>query len=197
MVRNRGFTTHHSVHGFTLLELLVVMAIMVGLMIVVIPQFNSFQRSQNLKNTALELQTNLRKAQNNAASGVKCNSTTSAASWNIEFPNSTSYQLETVCSDLTVSPAPPSAYSLPSGISVDSITLDSCSDINLIEVEADPRVIFSNISGAVGFSVDPSVGCPVSETSTKQMIITLMLDYDLSFVDVIIEKGGSIYVRSQ
>lgn len=186
--------------GFTLLELLVVIGIIASLMVILLPGFNAFNRSQTLKNTALELQTVLRKTQNHALSGVKCNSTTSAASWSIKFFNNTSYELETVCSSPAVSPTPaPSLvarYSLPGGVSINGFVKDDGTSPCTLTLTSNPvRIIFSNISAEVNFD-DSNSGCLLKDA--KKLTILLQLDSDTeNSINVIVEKGGAIYVKSQ
>lgn len=90
--------------GFTLAELLIVIIIIVSLTAFMLPKLSLFNRSQSLENEASKLQSALRVAQNNAASGIKCNSTTVASDWYIRFASNNSYFLESTCSGSSVVP---------------------------------------------------------------------------------------------
>lgn len=75
-----------SARGFTLVELLVALAILAIVGVFSLANFRSFGEENNLKNASLEMQTNLRLAQANASSGVKCQNQTNLG-WLMEFPS--------------------------------------------------------------------------------------------------------------
>lgn len=188
--------------GFTLVELLVVIAIMGSLVGLILPQFNSFNQDQSLKNAVAELQSAIRITQNNAGSGVKCSTTLPSTSWYLGFGNSDpsligkSYQIVANCADNTTST--PITYKLPGGVSIASITVND-SNPNYTCITAlnaasagNFKITFSNLSGAVDLQSD--AGCPT--LGKRSMTITLQQDSDhTNHLDVVIEKGGSIYVQ--
>ncbi|RJP46339.1 MAG: type II secretion system protein, partial [Armatimonadetes bacterium] len=112
--------------GFTLIELMVVVAILATLTVVLVPQFNNFKKTQDLADAASELQTVLRLAQSNAVSSVNCNNGDRAKNWEVGFTGGSdvvhSYQLKATCQftveALTPTPTPVSVkqYILPSRI---------------------------------------------------------------------------------
>ncbi|MDO8576948.1 MAG: prepilin-type N-terminal cleavage/methylation domain-containing protein [Candidatus Daviesbacteria bacterium] len=79
--------------GFTLIELLVVIGIMAITSVFTLANYRSFGEDQNLKNALLDVQNQLRAAQTNATTSVKCD-TQYGASWMITFINITSLQLQ-------------------------------------------------------------------------------------------------------
>jgi prepilin-type N-terminal cleavage/methylation domain-containing protein len=100
--------------GFTLIELLVVVAIMVVVFGVTIASFNSFNRQERLKQTALNFKTALRFAQTRASSGDKPTSgCTTFVGMRVLFTAS-SYVIRHVCSEGLVGAS--ETTTLPSGI---------------------------------------------------------------------------------
>lgn len=63
--------THESLQGFTLIELVVVVGILLLIGSGVIVNYNAFNENQRVKQVALTLKTNLRLAQTKALSGYK------------------------------------------------------------------------------------------------------------------------------
>lgn len=70
--------------GFTLIELLVVITIMAVIGTVTLANFGDFGEDQNLKSAVLDVQSQLRAAQANATTNLKCN-TQSSATWQVEY----------------------------------------------------------------------------------------------------------------
>lgn len=111
--------------GFTLVEILVSVAIIAMISILAIPNFKAFNESQSLNNATQDLVSTLRSAQANAQLGALCPSGRASSSWSVYFANSTSgYQLQASC----VNPSPPPATTteirsttqLPQSISLSS-----------------------------------------------------------------------------
>lgn len=170
--------------GFTLLEILAVVAIMATLVVVIVPQLTSFNKSQALDQGANQLQTALRTVQNNAQTGVVCtNNTDRASGWHLQFVDNSSYIIEPSC------PAPtpvPTTVSLPANVVIQSIMVDTCT------ANTNSSIQFSNVVGIVDFV---NTGCNI--VANSKMIISLQLGTDTSrSVKVIMDKGGSVYVSS-
>jgi prepilin-type N-terminal cleavage/methylation domain-containing protein len=70
IIKNSQFALK-NIRGFTLIELLVALGIMAILTVVALASYGSFATRQQVKNAALELQTNLRKYQAFALNGQK------------------------------------------------------------------------------------------------------------------------------
>lgn len=175
--------------GFTLIELLITVSIIGTLVVVMIPQLNSFYQRQTLQNTASEIQTVIRKIQNNATSGVNCDGWHNrSSSWMLVFTKGAgTYDSFAVCSDTTLSVTPaPTAHQLPAGAVVDKIILKGgCTD----DIQS-VFVFFTSISGKVTFiSPGASVGC---KNATGVQLDLKLNDQTQS---IVIEQGGSVYQK--
>ncbi|MCL5783890.1 MAG: prepilin-type N-terminal cleavage/methylation domain-containing protein [Patescibacteria group bacterium] len=170
--------------GFTLLEILAVVALMASLLVFVLPQLTQFNKIQGLQQGASQLQSDLREVQNNAISGVLCPDSTKASDWYLEFKNNNYYYLKPTCSPLVTTPQ----IGFPANVTIGTIYIDSCpvSPVNNLQIH------FSNISGMVNFG---NIGsCIVSPNSI--MTITLKITGISNTIKLIVEKGGAIYVSS-
>ena len=110
--------------GFTLLELLVVVAILVLVFGLSIASFNTFNRRERLKQAALNFKSVLRLAQTRAISVDKPTNgcTTFVGLW-VEFTE-TSYSTRYECSEGLV--GSPETAALPGGVSFAKIGRASC-----------------------------------------------------------------------
>lgn len=91
--------------GFSLLELLVVMGIILSLTGMVISNYSSFSNTQKVKQAGRTLKNDFRFIQNRAASGVKPSGCATLVSYRFSF-TATSYQYQPVCN---TGPAPNTA----------------------------------------------------------------------------------------
>lgn len=83
--------------GFTLVELLVVLAIMAIVGVFTLANYKSFGEDQKLKSAVLNIQSLLRQAQTNATANVKCDTSTDVlygATWMVTFDNTTTFRLQ-------------------------------------------------------------------------------------------------------
>lgn len=83
--------------GLTILELVVVIAIISLLGIVSIPALRSFNNNQQLDNTVLDFKNDLRAAQSKAASSIKCSDNTPSVKWIVHISSATQYQTIPSC----------------------------------------------------------------------------------------------------
>lgn len=195
--------------GFTLIELMVVIAIIAILVVIAIPSYNSYSNDQKLNEAVSQLQTILRQAQNNAQTGTICkigSNTYTASSW-IVILNSDQYSFTPACSGAPLTPTPSSQqYPLPSGVIISSVrivNLPNFSDINACTVapsaspDSSTAIVYKNLSSEIEFNVG-GVGCPDGVSNPNvAVVITLSLNSSSTNTqDVVVEKGGPIYVGS-
>lgn len=84
--------------GFTLVEVLVTVGILLVASAVAIPNLARFSQDQELSNTTSDIITLLRQAASNAQSGVKCRGDETSISWSVDF-SSIKYFLKAECGD--------------------------------------------------------------------------------------------------
>lgn len=84
--------------GFTLIELLIVTSIIGLLLSIGVASYNTFNRRQMIRETALDLLNNLRFAQNKASSGEKPAGCATLEGWKLEFVSG-GYQIKAVCTN--------------------------------------------------------------------------------------------------
>ncbi len=181
--------------GFTLIELIIVIAIMAAFMALVLPRFFNFNKSQDLQNEAESLKLALRTIQNNALSGVNKCTNARSSSWFIKILQRSSdnviyYQTGELCSDATTVLLEP--YYLTSDVSIDKVELKDCStDLKT----SSPQISYNNISGAVTYN-HSFAGCPIT-TSSTQMAVTLKSTADPDHpLKLTIDSGGSLVISS-
>lgn len=177
--------------GFTLIEILISIAIIALLGVVAIPNLKTFNEGQNLNNAASDLGSMLHTAQINAQTGAKCkNGYTSVEDSNDNIPggtwkvtvSSTGFTLQaSKCQNLTASPLPfpigdPFAEIHPyaqysSGISLYSIT--NCSLSN--------QIIFTQNN--------------TSLSTTCSVVLQDTIINGNKYKTICIDKGGAITIK--
>lgn len=164
-------------NAFTLIELLVVISIMALIATVTLANYQSFGEEQKLKNASLDIQSQLRTAQTNATTNLKCN-TESSATWQVEFADSTTTNLK--CQE------PSAPATLKKTLKLDTnIILHSVSGVGAgCPIGVPFTISFAPLSGSI--------------TPGAANCTSLMLNYRNtktgSFKSLIIEQGGRIHV---
>jgi len=164
-----------SAHGFTLVELLVVMAVMAIVGVFTLANYKSFGEDQNFKNAALDVQSFLRLAQSNSTSGLKCQSQDTLG-WIVVFTNATELDLE--CQNSSGITSSLKKLSLPADISISGITTG-----------------ISNCPFGTTVTFAPLYGTMVSSCGSSSIIITLLNSKTSNTKQVIVEQGGRIYAQ--
>ena len=179
-------------NGFSLIEILIVIAILITVLLVVLPQFKSFGEQERLKNGALELESHLRSAQNLAQSGARCDSANQASFWVLRFLSGSQAQIKAACPL-----AETVVKSLTLTIPVSKITLFPANcELGNGSTLSGTGIKFANISAKVDFDTNNlGSGCSLSQIASAtraELEVTLSLN---SSKKVMIEKGGKIYVQ--
>lgn len=167
--------------GFTLIEVLISVAIIAALGALTIPNFIRFNEEQILKNETLSLLQGLRQMQANAQSRVKCQNTF-AINWQLILSNN-GYQYQSTCdgSPPTLESPRPKA-SFPANISLNSV---KC---NTDFVSTRPVIIsFSK-------TATTSADCPNGKIIIELIDTKLPTGSNISTITV--DKGGSIYASN-
>lgn len=181
--------------GFTLIELMVVITIIITSGVLVLPRLAQFRASSEIEEEASRMLASVKQAQTNAISGAQCGEqftpTFKAVNWKF-ISGSTNYSVEPTCTQGFG--APVSTFNLKAGVTVSKIAYDNGTRSNAaVDVTSMPNggpgsyVSFKNISGAANF-VD---GSALNVLNYNRMIV--VLQSSSSRAGVFIEKGGLIY----
>lgn len=163
-----------SAHGFTLVEILVVVAIMAVVGIFTLSNYAAFGEDQNLKNGLLDIQSQLRAAQSNATANFKCNTEYSSA-WQVEFADTKIINLK--CKE-SVNAFLKKQVTLKSNISqAVTGTGSNCSE--------PPTINFTPLSGKMDLGNVSCISFRIVLTNSKTG----------STKSLVIEQGGRIYAE--
>lgn len=180
--------------GFTLIEILVVIAITAVIGLIALVNLQGFGTDQNLKNQALDLVNILKNAQTNASTSLKCNGNL-PISWQTKLSQSgNKIVIDTKCqykNDQGVQPPiTVSSKTLSESVLLDSINgKATCVSSDL---SADPLTLaFTPLTGQINFS---AFGDCFS--TSNEITITLKNSKNQSVMtSVVVNKGGGIYVK--
>lgn len=194
-----------SFRGYTLIELLLVIAIFGITISLVTASYLTFERNQRFRNAALQIKGDLRYAQNKALSGdkssVKCTiDGYTLAGWYVRFNTGdpTSYYLNSDCKNTSgvEEPDAPVRVDMPAGVEICEIKAGS-------NIRTDVNVFFQPISVVGTFHLvslptppffDASGNLKVSENSPLSVYLKLSNGVcgDPDTYQVIIESTGEI-----
>lgn len=176
--------------GFTLIELLVVISIMAIIGVFTLANYGDFGEDQNLKSAVLDMQSQLRTAQANATTNLKCN-TQSNAVWQVVYTNTPTVNLN--CQELPLpspTPAPTSKKSWQFGTNIQIQAVSGkcgiVSDCSNCPSVLPFTISFDPLNGKV------SLG---SDARCTSLTITLINNNTTSTKALIIEQGGRIYAQ--
>lgn len=180
--------------GFTLVEILVVLAIVGIVAMTSFINFGAFKEDENLKSVTSDLQNYLRLAQSNATTGVKCGSS-GGSSWSIVITDRISIKLKCQTQETSVREWP-----IKSPARIDSIDGTGTSDCqSSFQSDPDPSnlitVTFSYLDGKATFSDgDASSSCLAG---SQNMVIKVRKNAEsVDLRTITINKGGSIDVSN-
>lgn len=171
--------------GYTLVELLVVMAIMAIMTVVAFTNLKSFREDTNLNKAITDLKGNLLTAQTNATTNLNCgnnNTITWVAELSKELSeNSSQYILKIYCQyNLASVPTRVDLKSIPfdSGMNIDRICVGdvNCQPTSNCKISlagsTTATIFFAPLSGLVSFqSTDPSVNSCFGSGSTLTVLV--------------------------
>lgn len=180
--------------GFTLVELLVVVAIMAMVGVVGLANYGSFGDSQQLKNSSLDIQSLIKEAQTNASTGFFCSSDGGGnkAVWWVWFYKEPVSNIKKITINCDNDPLAGSSqfvknYKLPLNIIVNSISgIPTCSTTY---PNTWVKIVFQPLSGKVSLTAQGG-GC----ASAQSLNINLMNTKTGNTNTVTINKGGAVSV---
>lgn len=174
--------------GFTLIELMVVIAISAVIGVYTLSNYNSFGQYQNLNNAVLDIVSLLRQAQTNASARVVCSN---GGTWQVNFDiNNKTVNLQCATA------APPviaiqKTLQLSTNISISAVSGSATAGSNCPGMTSPFTINFNPLNGYVKF-LDPVN--PDDFGGCYSLQITLKNRQNDSTKDLKIEKGGRIYV---
>lgn len=172
-------------NAFTLIELVVAITIIAIIGVFVYANYKPFGEDQNLKNAVLDLQSQLRTAQTNATTNLKCN-TQFGATWQVEYTDDRK-TINLKCREPLSSPSPsplPTPFlkktlQLGTNITIDSVTGAVGCEVSLpLTISFDPLSSKANFEGSTNCT---SLGIKLKNSQTG------------STKFLTIEQGGRIY----
>ena len=185
--------------GFTLVELLVVITIIVITGVIALPRLGEFRDNQDLESGAEKILSAIKQTQSNATSGSSCgdqfNPTRKAVDWRIRFL-ATSVVVEPNCGCDAALNIPRTTETLTSGVSIVRVNFDNgVRGAAVVDLTGAPNgqvgslTSFSNIAGAINFKDYQSLDV----LNYKRMIVVLQSSGRPELVGVFVEKGGLLY----
>ncbi len=200
--------------GFTLLELVIVIAIMAGIAVIASPNLRNISISQRLKQSSTQLMSDLVLTQSNASSGyvqgINCDTYivtgttqriyTTANQWRLIMQKGgrtnpgSSYTIEWLCPTVDVAGQPKvgifKTSTLPKDVYIDTVSNgDGC--LASFGAQTKPTISFSNVQTTVKFDY----GSTCVTSNKMEIILKSTSTSDTSSQKIIIEKGGAIYIQ--
>lgn len=184
-----------AISGFTLVELMVVITIIISSGIIVLPRLTQFRASSEIEEEARRVMSVVKQTRTNAQSGAQCGDQFSPAnkaiSWKF-ITTTNSYSIEPSCTEGSSTPA--TTTTLKTGVTVAKVAYDNVTrSPTPLDVAGLPnggsgsRAEFSNISGSTTFYD----GSGLEVLNYKRMIVVIQSSANKT--GVFIEKGGLIY----
>lgn len=148
--------------GFTLLEILVSIAIISLVSAVILPNLTSFNSGQQVKIVASELKNTLKNASSRSSSNIKCSGTKASSAWVVTINNNpVSFNLRPICDDQST-PAPFYQSALTQPPTIEASSCNTSFPAVLTFMPNSFTYTCNGISGSGDFSIT------LKETSTSQ-----------------------------
>lgn len=155
--------------GFTLIEILISIAIISLAGVFVLPNLGKFNTGQQVLNVASELKTVLKNASSRTASNIKCNNTNASSAWQVIINKTTpvSFSLEAVCDNNNI------VRHYSSAITQNvSIASSSCTSYP-VTLTFMPSEFSYTCQGLSSVKADFSITLTDSQDSTQKTTITI------------------------
>lgn len=180
-----------SALGFSLVELLVVIATTAVISLVAYLNVGPFREGQQLAQVVLDLQSLIRSAQANASSRVEClGGGGFGANFWINFDGSSNINM--LCKvDSSTTSTTLKTIKFPAGLVLDSVLGDSCASAITPTQNTPLNINFSPLFGAVTFQYSGATCI----TSSTFLTVTLKNTRTSEVKSLIIDKGGAVDVR--
>lgn len=200
MPKKKNILKNTSIRGFTLIEIMVAITIIILLAAVTIPGFRRFNEEQELKNASSLFMQLLRTVQSNSQSRIKCNDNVSSESWQIKVTSSsinggTTFSYQPYCEDSSIT-IPPQTFTLAPNHYIEKIETNyfNCQTINNI---SGATIKFTNRANIINFSGNPGseAECLKQELVTRVTFVVKNKSSN-STKKVNVDKGGAIYVSN-
>ena len=170
-----------QVSGFTLIEIMVTIAIMAIVTFVALPNFKNLGQSQQLTNSIDDIVGSLHAAQTDAQSGTICSNGSSSKLWAVSFV-STGFGIWSSCADGSISPSVLQVKNLASGLSIHfPTTVSSSSPISTCYVAFQ------------GTSIAESSACSDTSLHDSGSLTIQIYNGTTCYKTVVIQSGGAIY----
>lgn len=176
--------------GFTLIEILVVIAIISITALVGIPNLRRLNQNQEYQSKASELVNSLKRMQSNSQAGIVCSPTTPSQSWNLKVNSASQYELYPTCGMAGGTGsvgASTSTINLPPEVEITSIETSSGVCDNFTNNLNKVVISFTNNNRGINFSGHPSCTLPATTR------LNIYLTYETSVLGITVTKGGAIY----
>ncbi len=172
--------------GFSLLEILIAIAVLSIATAIAIPNLRKFNEDQSLTNSKGDLVRSIRQAQSNAQSGVLCTSNgQTSVSWGVKFTaaaNATQYYIVADCKAAD-------GITITTGVMQKTISPDAVTVGATCSITPPLYPVFLSFASTTFASSTVNFPCPINETLKVILKSTRTNQYQC----VTIEKGGAIY----
>ena len=154
-------------YGFTLIEIMVSVTILISLTGFLVAGYSRFNSSQTVTQAALTLKTNLRAVRTAAASGVKPAGCDTLVGYIVKFVNSSpaTYTAQAVCAVGEIDET--TTYTLPAGISISVAPAGSITFYALNQGTAEEKILT-----LTGGSTDKTVQIKVSASGSVEDVVS-------------------------